>query len=98
LEILMLDSVLTQHRNKKGINGRFSRSEKVKKFWKTWDTAVNISDKKLNSNSREYYHRNSLVDKIKLTEKEAQDYKLKIIGDAKTIKMYEEYFKTHSYK
>jgi hypothetical protein len=53
----MLDLVLTQYRNKKGINGRFSRSEKVKKFWKTWDTAVNISDKKLNSNSREYYHR-----------------------------------------
>jgi hypothetical protein len=94
----MFYSVLTQYRNKKGINGRFSRSEKVKKFWKTWDTAVNISDKKLNSNSREYYHRNSLVDKIKLTEKESQDYKLKIIGDAKTRKMYEEYFKTHSYK
>ena len=94
----MFYSVLTQYRNKKGINGRFSRSEKVKKFWKTWDTAVNKSDKQLNSNSREYYHRNSLVDKIKLTEKEAQDYKPKIIGDAKTRKMYEEYFKKTSFK
>lgn len=94
----MLDSVLTQYRNKKGINGRFSRSEKLKKHFENWDSAVHTSEKQLDSNSREYYHRNSLVDKIKLTEKEAQDYKLKIIGDAKTIKMYEEYFKTHSYK
>lgn len=94
----MLDSVLTQYRNKKGVNGRFSRSEKLKKHFENWDSAVHTSEKQLDSNSREYYHRNSLVDKIKLTEKEAQDYKLKIIGDAKTIKMYEEYFKTHSYK
>lgn len=93
----MLDSVTKQYRNKKGVNGRFSRSEKVKNYWKTWDTAVNTSDKQMDSNSREYYHRNSLVDKIKLSRQEAEDYKMKIIGDAETIKMYEEYYKTHSY-
>lgn len=94
----MLDSVMTQRKIKKGVNGRFSRSEKLKKHFENWDSAVHTSEKQMDSNSREYYHRNSLVDKIKLTEKEAQDYKMRIIGDAETRKMYEEYFKTHSYK
>ena len=94
----MLDSVIKQYRNKKGINGRFSRSEKLKKHFENWDSAVHTSEKQLDPNKREYNHRNSLVDKIKLTEKEAQDYKMRIIGNAETRKMYEEYFKTHSYK
>lgn len=89
--------ILERHYKKGSRKGRFKISEKSSSFWKSWDTAVQIPEKQLDSNSREYYHRNSLVDKIKLSDKEAKDYKMKIIGDAETIKMYEEYFKTHKY-
>lgn len=89
--------ITTRYKKRKGISGRFKTSEKSKKFWKSWDTAVNKSEKQLNPNAREYNHRNSLVDKIKLSDKEAEDYKMRIIGDAKTIKMYKAYYKTHSY-
>jgi len=91
-------TILERHYKKGSRSGRFKLSESSTKFWKSWDTAVNTSEKQLDSNSREYYHRNSLVDKIKLTDKEAEDYKMKIIGDAKTKKMYKEYYKTHSYE
>ena len=87
--------ITTRYKIKKGVGGRFKRAEKVKKFWKTWDSAVNIPEKQLNP--RDYEHRNSLVDKIKLSKKEAEDYKMRIIGDDKTIKMYEEYYKTNRY-
>lgn len=93
----MITDTLKKHKTKKWIKGRFKASEKNKKFWESWDTVVNTSEKQLDPNKREYNHRNSLVDKIKLSDKEAQDYKMKIIGDANTRKMYEEYYKTHSY-
>ena len=93
----MYSNTLERHYKKGSRKGRFKISEKDKDFWKTWDTYANISEKKLDPNKREYCHRNSLVDKIKLSRQEAEDYKMKIIGDAKTIKMYEEYYKTHSY-
>ena len=89
--------ITTRYKKRKGIKGRFKTSEKLKKHFESWDTAVHTSEKQLDPNKREYNHRNSLVDKIKLSDKEAQDYKMKIIGDANTRKMYEEYYKTHSY-
>ena len=94
----MIDNKTKKPKIKKFAKGRFMASEKNQEFWKTWDTPVNTSEKKLDPYKREYYHRNSLVDKIKLTEKEVEDYKMKIIADAKTLKMYEEYYKTHSYE
>ena len=88
--------ITTRYRKRKGISGRFKTSEKNKEFWKSWDSAVNTSEKQLNPNSREYHHRNSLVEKLDVSD--TRDYKMKVFNcDRKTKKMYEEYYKTHSY-
>jgi len=80
----------------RGFGLRLLQKENSERFWSTWDSAVNTPEKRLNPN--DYEHKNSLVDKIKLSREDVQDYKMKIIGDAETIKLYEEYYKTHSYK
>ena len=78
--------------------GRFSTSEKNKKFWKTWDSAVNTMEKKLNPESSIYKHRNSLIDKVKLSDREAQNYKMNVFNcDKGTKKMYEYYYKHNKY-
>lgn len=85
--------------NKKSIKGRFKTSDKLKKHFQNWDSAVHTSEKQLNPDSSIYRHRNSLVEKINLSEKEAQDYKMNVyICDDETKRQYEEYYKTHSYK
>ena len=56
-------------------------------------------EKQLNPNAKEYRHRNTLVDKIDLSNIEAKDYKMKVFDcDKETKKMYEEYYKTHKYE
>ena len=83
---------------RKSIKGRFKSAEKNKNFWKTWDSAVNTMEKQLNPNSTIYRHRNSLVDKISLSDKEVQNYKMKVFDcDKATKKAYEDYYKTHKY-
>jgi len=83
---------------RKSIKGRFRSSEKNKEFWKNWDTAVNTMEKQLNPNSNIYRHRNSLVDKITLTDKEAQNYEMKVFDcDKATKKAYEDYYKENKY-
>jgi|TARA_R110002012_G_scaffold158407_1_gene319808 hypothetical protein len=83
---------------RKSIKGRFEHAEKTKKFWSSWDTAVNTMERQLNPNSSIYRHRNSLVDKISLSDKQAQDYKMKVFDcDRATKKAYEDYYKEHKY-
>jgi hypothetical protein len=89
--------ILERHYKKGSRGGRFKISEKNKKFWKTWDKAVNKPEKQLNP--KDYEHRNSLVDKITLTDKEAQNYNMKVFDcDKQTKKLYEDYYKTHKYE
>ena len=87
--------ILERHYKKGSRKGRFKISEKISQRRGMYDKAVMTPEKQLNP--KDYEHRNSLVDKIKLSRKEAEDYKMKIIADAETKKMYEEYFKTHKY-
>ena len=88
--------ILERHYKKGSRKGRFKISEKISQRRGTYDKAVMTPEKQLNP--KDYEHRNSLVDKIKLSRQEAEDYKMKIVADAETLKMYEEYYKTHSYK
>jgi len=93
----MYNNVILERHYKKGSRkGRFKISEKNKEFWKSWDNAVSIPEKQLNPNTREHYHRNSLVEKMDVSD--TRDYKMKVFNcDRKTKKMYEAYYKTHSY-
>jgi hypothetical protein len=55
-------------------------------------------ERQLNPNSSIYRHRNSLVDKISLSDEQAQDYKMKVFDcDKATKKAYEYYYKEHKY-
>lgn len=87
----------TRYKTKKGVNGRFKTSDKLKKHFQSWDSAVHTSEKQLNPNSTIYRHRNSLVDVD--DEVDARDYKLQtyknnflpvyqdIIGSQKVFKL-----------
>ena len=55
-------------------------------------------EKQLNPESSVYKHRNSLIDKVKLTNREAQNYEMKVFDcDKATKKMYEYYYKHNKY-
>lgn len=95
--------VLERHYKKNRIKGRFKTSDKLKKHFQSWDSAVHTSEKQtegkvymasgrcINFNRKlTTGHSNNKVD--------PRDYKMKIfVADKKTKKMYEEYYKTHSY-
>jgi len=88
---------MTRYKVKKGVNGRFKTSDKLKKHFQSWDIAVHTSEKQLDPNSTIYRHRNSLVDVD--DEVDARDYKLQtyknnflpiyldIIGSQKVFKI-----------
>lgn len=95
--------ITTRYRKRKGISGRFKASEKNKEFWKSWDSAVNTSEKQTDGKvylggGRAINHSRKLTIGNGTNKVDYQDYKMKVFNcDRKTKKMYEEYYKTHSY-
>lgn len=100
----------TRYKIKKGVSGRFKRAEKSQKFWE--DNRDNYSDKEYAKNYPSYKNcRNEtfgLQKHVRYNRKlsigngtnkvDYQNYKMKIFNCNKaTKKMYEEYYKTHSY-
>ena len=82
--------ILERHYTKGSRGGRFKISEAISKARGKYDKAVMTHEKQLNP--KEYEHRNSLVNKINLTDKQAQDYKMKVFDcDKQTKKLYEDY-------
>ena len=79
------------------MSSRFKMSEAISKARSNYDKAVMTFEKQLNPN--DYDHKNSLVNKIRLSRIDAKDYEMKVFDcDRATKKMYEEYYKTHKYE
>jgi len=83
--------------------GRFSTSEKNKRFWKTWDSAVNTSERQTNgrivmASGRGINFDRKLSIGCSLSKINYEDYKMKVFNCNKaTKKMYEEYYKNNKY-
>ena len=96
--------ILERHYKKGSRKGRFKISEKSKEFWKSWDSAVNTSEKQTDGNirlggGRAINHSRKLTIGNGTNKVNYKDYKMKVFNcDKKTKKMYEEYYKTHSYE
>jgi hypothetical protein len=107
----MYNSIILKRHCKKGSRkGRFKISEKSKKFWE--DNKDNYSTKEYAKNYPSYKnsrnetfglqkhvrHNRKLTIGNGTNKVNYQDYKMKVFNcDKATKKMYEEYYKTHSY-
>ena len=99
----MNTDITKKYKIKKGINGRLKKSEKSKEFWKSWDSAVHTSEKQTDGKiylggGRAINHSRKLTIGNGTNKVDYKDYKMKVFNcDKATKKMYEEYYKTHSY-
>ena len=98
----MTTDITKKYKIKKGINGRFKKSEKSKEFWKSWDSAVHTSEKKtdgkivMGGGRAINFNRKLTIGGSK--DIDYRDYKMKIFNcNRETKKLYEEYYKTHRY-
>ena len=92
--------ILERHYKKGSKGGRFKISEKNKKFWKTWDTSVNTSEKQTEGKivmggGRAIRFDRKLSIGCSTSKINYDDYKMKVFNcDRATKKMYEEYYKS----